>query len=217
MATAVSRYTPQTQADNATFNCLDAKSIACNGNGMIVYTSLNMSFIPEPYDGDKKLHAHVDGQFGPIDCFQLPQVHCKEYEYAICIPQSECHPSPNPLSWAWYHPSLEDFETLHHTAFLVGRLNQDKAVGVASLHQITIIQYNDWKKTRGDKKDIISQLFTAFNHDLMLLFNHCLTSMISSYSWLKFNIVFWTSWHLSITSTTSFLSPTLLPPLPRLL
>ncbi|KAG8220750.1 hypothetical protein J3R82DRAFT_2169 [Butyriboletus roseoflavus] len=41
--------------------------------------------------------------------------------------------------------------------------------------QITIIQYNNWKKTHGDKKDIISQLFMAFDHDLMLLFNHPLT------------------------------------------
>ena len=134
-----------------------------------------MSFVPEPHNGDEELQARADGRFGPVDCFQWPQVYCKQYEFAVCIRRSECHPFPDPLSWAWYRPSLADFEPLPHAAFLVGKLTQEKALGVASLRQIAVVRYDDWKKTRGDKKDFVSGLFKALDHDLMVLFNHPLT------------------------------------------
>ncbi|KAH0831330.1 hypothetical protein J3R83DRAFT_13979 [Lanmaoa asiatica] len=134
-----------------------------------------MSFVPEPHNEDEELRARADGRFGPVDCFQWPQLFCKEYEYAICIRRSDYHPSPDPLSWAWYRPSLEDFEPLPHATSLVGRLKQDKAAGVASLHQIAVARYDEWKKSRGDKKDIVIRLLKALGHDLMVLLNHPLT------------------------------------------
>ena len=117
MATAVSRYTPQSRADDGescravsavssslptqgTFNYLYAKSITCNSDDQIIYTSLNMPFIPEPHNSDEELRACADGHFGPVDCFQWPQVYCKKYEYTICICWNDHHPSPDPLSWA---------------------------------------------------------------------------------------------------------------------
>lgn len=134
-----------------------------------------MSFIPEPYNGDEELRARVDGCFGPINCFQWPQLYCKEYEYAICIHQSDRHLSPDPLSWAWYRPSLEDFEPLSHAAFLVSHLKQDKALGIALLRKIVSTRYNEWKKPCRDKKDICIRLLKGLDHDLMILLNHPLT------------------------------------------
>jgi hypothetical protein len=93
-------------------------------------------------------------------------------EYAVCIRQSDCHPFPDPLSWAWYHPSFEDFEPLPHTAFLVGQLKRDKAVVIASLRNIAGAHYNEWRKTHGDMKDIVSRLLKGLNHNLMIILNH---------------------------------------------
>ncbi|KAF8433959.1 hypothetical protein L210DRAFT_872483, partial [Boletus edulis BED1] len=66
--------------------CLDAKAIVCHSSGSVVYTSPNMSYVPEPHNEEEELHARADGRFGAVDCFQWPQLHCKEYEYAVCIP-----------------------------------------------------------------------------------------------------------------------------------
>ena len=134
-----------------------------------------MPFVPEPHNDDEELRARSDGRFGVVDCFQWPQLYCQEYRFAVCIRRSERHPSPDPLSWAWYRPTLEDFEPLPHTAFLVGKLNQDKAVGIASLRSIVNARYADWKKTRGDKKDMAGRILKALDHDLMVIFNHPLT------------------------------------------
>ena len=56
-------------ATQAIFNSLDAKSIACNSDGTIIYTTLNMSFIPKSHNNDKELQAHAGGCFGTVDCF----------------------------------------------------------------------------------------------------------------------------------------------------
>ncbi|KAI9459076.1 hypothetical protein HD554DRAFT_2177094 [Boletus coccyginus] len=169
MATAVSRYTPQTHSDD------DARSIACDSNDLMVYTSPNMPFVSKPHNSKEELHARADGQFGPVDCFQWPQLFCKEYEFAVCVHQAEHHPSPDPLSWAWYHPSVDDFELLSHAAFFIGKLKLDKAVDIASLRQTAAAQYGEWKKTRGEKKDIAGWLLKSLEHNVMVLLNHPLT------------------------------------------
>ncbi|KAF8555633.1 hypothetical protein OG21DRAFT_1483771 [Imleria badia] len=166
MATAVSRYMPQTCANDSPFNYLDAKTIACHSDGSMVFTLPNMSFVPEPHNGDEEL------------------LYCKEFEYTVCIRQSDHHPSPDPLSWAWYRPSVDDFVPLPHAAFPVGQLKQDKATGVASLRKIAGARYDKWKRTRGDKKDMCSQLLKGLDHDLMVLLS---LSMMSSSSSLKPN------------------------------
>ena len=100
---------------------------------------------------------------------------CREFKYAFCIRRSENHPSPDPLSWVWYRPSVDDFEPLLHAAFLVGKLKQDKAVGIASLCQIADAQYGEWKKGRGGKQDIAGWFLKSLQHDVMVLLNHPLT------------------------------------------
>jgi len=141
----------------------------------MVYTSPNMSFIPEPHHNNEELRARADGRFGTADCFQWPQVYCKEYEYAVCIPRQEHHPHPDPLTWAWYTPSLEDFEVLQTAAFAVGKLKEEKAVGVASLYLIISNRYAAWKKNRGGKKDIAAKMLLSLQHTVTLLLQHPLT------------------------------------------
>ena len=116
----------------------------------MVYTFPNMPFVPESHNDDEELRAQSDGQFGVVDCFHWPQLYCQEYQFAVCIRRSDQHPSPDPLR----------------------KLNWDKAVGIASLHSIVNAHYTDWKKTRGDKKDMAGRILKAIDHDLMAIFNH---------------------------------------------
>ena len=87
-----------------------------------------------------------------INCFQWPQVYCKEFEYAVCIHQSECHPSPDPLSWTSYCPSLNDFEPLSHTAFLpygpteVGESAGSGLVALDHHHTVWGLEKNMWEQ-----------------------------------------------------------------------
>ena len=141
----------------------------------MVYTSPNMTFVPEPHNGEEELRARADGRFGAADCFQWPQLYCKEYEWAPCVPRRESHLHPDPLAWAWYTPTLEDFDVLPTAAFAVGRLKQEKAVGVATLSQIASTRYAEWKKDRGSKKDIVAVLLQSLQHTVMVLLQHPLT------------------------------------------
>ena len=154
---------------------MDAKSIACERDGSTVYTSPNATFIPEPHNSEEELHTRLDGRFGIADCFQWPQLYCDEYRYAICIRRKEHYPSSDPLSWAWYRPTIEDFVPLPNAAFQVGTLKMEKATGVASLGRIASERYKEWKDTRGDKQDIVSRMLQSLRLDIMLLLNHPLT------------------------------------------
>jgi len=83
-------------------------------------------------------------------------MYCDEYRYAVCIRRKEHHTAPDPLSWAWYRPMLEDFEPLTHATFQVGKLKHEKAVGIVALRQIASDHYKEWKDMHGDKQDIAS-------------------------------------------------------------
>jgi len=124
----------------ATFTCLDARIIAYQSNRVMVYTSPNMLFVPKPHLDNEELHAQANGQFGTVDCFQWPQVYCKEHKYAVCIPWQEHYPHPDSLSWAWYTPSLKDFIILPIAAFAFGR-KQEKVVNITFLHYIIFTWY----------------------------------------------------------------------------
>lgn len=134
-----------------------------------------MSFVPEPHIGEEEIRARADGRFGYADCFQWPQLYCKEYEFAICVRRREYHLSPDPLSWAWYRPTLDDFESIPTSPFLVGKLKEDKALGVASLRQIAAGRYAEWRKTHGNKQDVVNKMLQSLDHDIMILLNHPIT------------------------------------------
>lgn len=159
----------------------------------MVYISPNMLFVPEPHNGEEELHTWVDGQFGTTDCFQWPQIYCKEYEYTICIARRECHPHPDPLAWAWYMATPNDFEVLPTAAFAVGKLKQEKAVGVTSLSHITLKWYTKWKKNCGDKKDIMAKVLQSLQLTAMILLQHPLTfhdviTFVTQAQWMFLNI-----------------------------
>ncbi|KAF9233659.1 hypothetical protein BU15DRAFT_66413 [Melanogaster broomeanus] len=89
-----------------------------------------MPFVPEPHIfKDEEIRARADGRFGVVDCFQWPQDHCEEYQYAACIPRQEFeYVDPN-MRWAWYTPTSEDFVPLHNSP-AVGTLKAEKADGL---------------------------------------------------------------------------------------
>ena len=159
----------------ATFNSLDVKSIGTVHDGTIIYTTPNMTFIPEPHNDEEELCAQADGCFGVADYFQWLQMYCNQYRYAICICRKEDFPPPEPLSWVWYRPTLKDFEPLANATFQVGKLKQEKGLGITSLLPIVSQCYKEWKNMCGDKQDIASQMVKSLQHDIMLLLNHPLT------------------------------------------
>ena len=164
MALAMLRYMPQSQTNDsklqfpaffrttisfvkqAFLTSLDVKSLSHYHKGPTVYMFPNMVFITKPHNADEELHVYANKQFGITDYFQWPQLYAKEFCYAICICHREHYPIPDPLSWAWYWPTHDDFEPLSHAAFLIGKLKEEKAIGVATLHKIMSDCYNKWKK-----------------------------------------------------------------------
>ena len=93
----------------------------------------------------------------------------------ICIPQREHHPAPDPLAWAWYTPTLEDFVALPTAAFAIGKLKQENAVGIAMLYQNASTCYAAWKKTDSNKQDIAVKMVQSLQHTVVLLLQHPLT------------------------------------------
>ena len=155
-----------------TFSSLDTKVITTVGNGNAVITSPNMSFVPEPHTEPEELWVRADGRFGTTNCFQWPQTHCKEFEYTVCVPCQECHPFPSELAWAWYMPCLEDINVEPHCAFVVGKLKEDKALGVTLLYTTVLKCYTTWKENRGVKTDIGSKLIQSLQHTTTVLLQH---------------------------------------------
>ncbi|KAI6022833.1 hypothetical protein PISMIDRAFT_38003, partial [Pisolithus microcarpus 441] len=83
-------------------------------------TSPNLDFIPEPHIFEEEdLQPCADGRFRLVDCFQWPQLHDKDSEYLVCIPQKDSLPS---LDIVWYMPTLEDFIIPTSTKFAIGML-----------------------------------------------------------------------------------------------
>jgi hypothetical protein len=80
-----------------------------------------MDWVPELHSNDSdELRAQADGRFGVVDCFQWPQMYCKEFKYAVCVPRKET--SPIDLQFAWFTPTPDDFVIQPGTAFAVGTL-----------------------------------------------------------------------------------------------
>ena len=98
-------------------SAFDARAIAYQE--LLIITTPNMDWVPELHNNDSdELRARADGHCGVVDCFQWPQMYCKEFEYAVCIPRKET----SSIDWqfAWYTPTPDDFVIQPGTAFAVG-------------------------------------------------------------------------------------------------
>ena len=130
-----------------------------------------MTFVPEPHINAEELRTCADGRFGTADCFQWPQDYAKEYEYAVCIPRQECHKAPDYFSWAWYTPTLEDFDTVSAADHddLPGKLKLEQIQGLVSLLNVAQGHYDAWKKTQVGKKNMVARLILTLRHSIYQL------------------------------------------------
>ncbi|KAG1883232.1 hypothetical protein F4604DRAFT_1920416 [Suillus subluteus] len=150
MPTALTKFTPYSRPD-AAISALDARAIGYQAP--LVITTPNMDWVPELHNDDiEELMAQADGCFGAADCFQWPQMYCKEFEYAVCIPRKDT--SSIDLQFAWFTPTTADFAIQPGTAFAVGTLHS---------HIVD------------SKKDIITNMLASLKHDINVLRRHPLT------------------------------------------
>ena len=130
-----------------------------------------MEFVPEPHVDTEELRARAGGRFGTADCFQWPQDYVKEYEYAVCIPRRESYKAPNHFCWAWYTPTFEDVDTVSAADRddLPGKLKLEQIQGLVNLLNIAQGRHDTWKKTQGDKKDMVAQPILTLRHSVYQL------------------------------------------------
>jgi len=151
---------------------LDARAVAYQEP--VVITTPNMDWVPELHNDDSdELRARADGRFGVVDCFQWPQIYCKEFEYAVCIPRKET--SSIDLQFAWYTPTMDDFVIQSGTAFAVGTLHSHIVDGIDNLFSIARKRVQTWQANRGGKKDIVTNMLSSLKHDINILRRHPLT------------------------------------------
>jgi hypothetical protein len=133
-----------------------------------------MDWVPELQNDDlDELKARADGRFGVVDCFQWPQMFCKEFEYAVCIPRKET--SPISLQFAWYTPTTADFDIQPGTAFAVGTLHSHIVDGIDNLLTIARKRVEAWRANRAGKNDIVTPMLSSLKHDISVLRRHPLT------------------------------------------
>ncbi|KAG1874422.1 hypothetical protein F4604DRAFT_1925300 [Suillus subluteus] len=147
MPTALTKFTPYSRPDVA-ISALDARAIGYQAP--LVITTPNMDWVPELHNDDiEELTARADGRFGAADCFQWPQMYCKEFECAVCIPRKDT--SSIDLQFAWFTPTTADFAIQPGTAFAVGTLHSHIVDG---------------------KKDIVTNMLASLKHDINVLRRH---------------------------------------------
>lgn len=128
-----------------------------------------MNFVPEPHNTAEELRARADGRYGPADCFQWPQMYAIQARQAICIPRKECHPHPDPLSWAWFTPTRKDFVDDGRTNVDYGYLKRDQFQDLNALYDVVYKRYKPWKDARGDKAEAAGPLLGVLEHTLRVL------------------------------------------------
>ncbi|KAG1776143.1 hypothetical protein EV702DRAFT_1046313 [Suillus placidus] len=129
MPTALTKFTPYKCLDEA-ISALDARAIGYQEP--LVITTPNMDWVLELYNDDsEELRTQADGRFGVVDCFQWPQMYCKEFKYAVCIPHKDT--SSIDLQFTWYTPTAADFVIQPGTAFAVSTLHSHIVDGINNL------------------------------------------------------------------------------------
>ncbi|KAI6111080.1 hypothetical protein F5141DRAFT_1214577 [Pisolithus sp. B1] len=131
MATALTHFKPFTRPNDLKITLLDAQAVTCKGHWVI--TSPNIGFVPEPHIFEEEdLQPCADSHFRLVDCFQWPQLHNKDFEYLVCIPQKDSLPS---LDIAWYMPTPEDFIIPTGAKFAIGMLQDTLVKQFKQLYQ----------------------------------------------------------------------------------
>ncbi|KAG1832372.1 hypothetical protein EV424DRAFT_1533542 [Suillus variegatus] len=133
MPTALNKFSPYMRITDPTIDSLDTRAVAYKEP--LVITTPNMDWVPEfHHDDSDEVRVRADGGFGVVDCFQWPQIHCKEFEYAVCIPRKDT--ASIDLQFAWYTPTSEDFVIQTRTVFAVGTLSSHIVDGINNLFTI---------------------------------------------------------------------------------
>ncbi|KAG1803122.1 uncharacterized protein BJ212DRAFT_1304686 [Suillus subaureus] len=129
MPTVLTKFTPYSRPDVA-IGALDARAIGYQAP--LVITTLNIDWVLELHNDDlEEPRAQADGCFGVADFFQWPQMYCKEFEYAICIPHKDT--SSIDLQFAWFTPTTADFAIQPGTAFAISTLHSHIVDGINNL------------------------------------------------------------------------------------
>jgi len=133
--------------------------------------SPNMDFIPEPHFNDEVLQAWADGRFGPVDCFQWPQLYTSEWKLSVCIPREENNPNFQSLHWAWFMPKLDDVRPSPGTPEGYSFLKDGKMLGLDSLFYQASKWHTPWKAKCGGKPDIATKWLKDLHHTIAILCN----------------------------------------------
>ena len=136
------------------FTFLDAKALA---------------FIPEPHFNDEILQAWADGHFGPVDCFQWPQLYASEWRFSVCVPCEENKPDSQSLHWAWFTPKPDDLWPSLGGPEGYGFLKDEKVLGLDSLLYQASKQHTPWKAKCGNKPDIATKWLKDLHQTITIL------------------------------------------------
>ncbi|KAG1877496.1 hypothetical protein F4604DRAFT_1924138 [Suillus subluteus] len=139
--------------DNA-ITATDAHSLAYDGQ--LVFTSPNMTFIPQLYDNPSNIvQARADGKFWAMDPFQWPQMYADAYTWSFTIPRREFHEPGTDLWYAWWSPAFsDDFEPLS-PGHVFGKLKSTHRDHLFRLYEQAKKRVGSYKLFRENKQDAV--------------------------------------------------------------
>ena len=142
-----------------------------------------MDFMPEVHLASEVLQTWADGLFGPIDCFQWPQLYMSQWGFSVCISQQENHPNSQSLCWAWYMPTPDNIRQSPGTPQGYGFLKDEKVLGLDSLSYVASKWHAPWKVKCTDKSDVTTTWLKDLQHTIVILHTQPLP-FINVHTWL---------------------------------
>ena len=128
-----------------------------------------MDFVPEPHLTSEVLQVRADGCFGPVDCFQWPQLYVSQWGFSVCISHQENHPDSQSLRWAWYMPTPDVIRESPGTPQGYGFLKDEKVLGLDSLSYVASKRHAPWKAKCTDKSDVATTWLKDLQHTIVVL------------------------------------------------